>query len=79
MTVGKDGKATESAVTQTSNVALPIWKQVLNGTQITFGCNDIFGQDPPRAYGFGGNATNYPGFLYDATGRFVYVQLTKKF
>ena len=32
MTMGKDGKATESAVTQTSNVALPIWKQVLNGT-----------------------------------------------
>ena len=79
MTMGKDGKATESAVAQTSNVALPIWKQVLNGTQITIGCNDIFGQDPPRAYGFGGNPTNYPGFLYDSTGRFVYVQLTKKF
>ena len=29
VTMGKDGKATESAVTQTSNVALPIWKQVL--------------------------------------------------
>ncbi len=78
-TMGKDGKTTESAVTQTSNVALPIWKQVLNGTTITLGCNDIFGQDPPQAYGFGGNSTNYPGFLYDSTGRFVYVQLTKKF
>jgi iron complex outermembrane recepter protein len=76
---GKDGKATQSAVTQTSNVALPLWKQVLNGTTITLGCNDIFGTDPPRAYGFGGNATNYPSFLYDSTGRFVYVQLTKKF
>ena len=60
-------------------VALPIWKQVLNGTTITLGCNDMFGADPPRAYGFGGNATNYPSFLYDSTGRFVYVQLTKKF
>ena len=79
VTMGKDGKATESAVTQTANVALPIWKQVLNGTTITLGCNNIFGQDPPRAYGFGGNSTNYPGFLYDSTGRFVYVQLTKKF
>jgi len=79
VTMGKDGKATESAVTQTSNVALPIWKQVLNGTQIQIGCNNIFGQDPPTAFGFGGNSTNYPGFLYDATGRFVYVQLTKKF
>ena len=36
-------------------------------------------QDPPKAYGFGGNSTGYPGFLYDSTGRFVYVQLTKKF
>ena len=79
VTMGKDGKATESAVTQTAAVALPLWQQVLNGTQITLGCNNIFGQDPPRAYGFGGNSTNYPGFLYDATGRFVYVQLTKKF
>ena len=52
---------------------------MLNGTTITLGCNNIFGQDPPRAYGFGGNGTNYPGFLYDSTGRFVYVQLTKKF
>ena len=32
VTMGKDGKATESAVTQTAAVALPIWKQVLNGT-----------------------------------------------
>ena len=79
VTMGKDGKATESAVTQTATVALPIWKQVLNGTTITLGCNDIFGQDPPRAYGFGGNSTNTPGFLYDSVGRFVYVQLTKKF
>ena len=26
-----------------------------------------------------GNSTGYPGFIYDATGRFVYVRLTKKF
>ena len=79
VTMGKDGKTTESAVTQTAAVALPFWKQVLNGTTITLGCNDIFGTDPPKAYGFGGNSTKYPGFLYDSTGRFVYVQLTKKF
>ena len=35
VTMGKDGKATESAVTQTAAVALPLWKQVLNGTTIT--------------------------------------------
>ena len=69
----------EPATTQTANYGLPIWQRVLNGTTITVGCDNIFGEDPPKAYGFGGNSTNYPGFLYDATGRFVYVQLTKKF
>jgi outer membrane receptor protein involved in Fe transport len=79
VTSGHDGKATESATTQSANYGLPIWQRVLNGTTITVGCDNIFGQDPPKAYGFGGSPTKYPGFLYDATGRFVYVQLTKKF
>jgi outer membrane receptor protein involved in Fe transport len=79
MSTGKDGRMTESSEAQTSSYGLPIWQRVLNGTTITVGCDNIFGQDPPVAYGFGGNSTNYPGFLYDATGRFVYVQLTKKF
>jgi iron complex outermembrane recepter protein len=77
--MGKDGKQTESAAAQTSSYGLPIWQRVLNGTTITLGCDNVFGQDPPVAFGFGGNSTKYPGFLYDATGRFVYVQLTKKF
>jgi outer membrane receptor protein involved in Fe transport len=76
---GKDGKEQESATAQTSSYGLPIWKRCLNGTTITIGCDNIFGQDPPQAFGFGGNGTNYPDFLYDSTGRFVYVQLTKKF
>jgi iron complex outermembrane receptor protein len=79
MTLGKDGKPVESAESQTSNYGLPIWKRVLSGTTITLGCDNIFGQDPPSASGFGASSTKYPGFLYDATGRFVYVQLTKKF
>jgi iron complex outermembrane receptor protein len=79
MSTGKDGKATESAASQTSSYGLPIWQRVLNGTTITLGCDNIFGQDPPKAFGFGGNSNGYPGFLYDSTGRFVYVQLTKKF
>ena len=79
VTSGHDGKATESATTQSANYGLPIWQRVLNGTTITVGCDNIFGQDPPKAYGFGGSPTKYPGFLYDSTGRFVYVQLTKKF
>ncbi len=76
---GKDGKAMETAAGQTTTYGLPLWKQALNNTTIAVGCNNIFGVDPPNAYGFGGNSTNYPGFLYDATGRFVYVSLTKKF
>jgi iron complex outermembrane recepter protein len=79
MEKGKDGKAVESAPAQTANAGLPIWKRCLNGTSITIGCNDIFGQDPPFASGQAGNSNGYPGFLYDSTGRFVYVSLTKKF
>jgi iron complex outermembrane receptor protein len=52
----------------------PCWKRLLNGTTISVGCNNIFGQDPPRSL-----ISNYPVFAYDPTGRFVYVSLTKKF
>jgi outer membrane receptor protein involved in Fe transport len=74
---GKDGKEVQTS--QTANYGLPIWKRALNGTTITVGCQNVFGQDPPQAYGEGGNSVNYPGFLYTPTGRFVYMQLTKKF
>jgi iron complex outermembrane receptor protein len=79
VTTGKDGKMTEAAPAQTASYGLPIWKRVLNGTQVTIGVDDIFNAQPPVSFGFGGNSTNYPGFLYDATGRFVYFRLTKKF
>ena len=52
---------------------------LLKGTTFTIGCNNLFDKDPPFASGFGGNATGYPGFTYDSTGRFYYVRLTKKF
>jgi iron complex outermembrane receptor protein len=74
---GKDGKAVETG--QTANYTMPCWKNLLNNTTITVGCNNVFGQDPPQAFGEGGNGVGYPGFTYDATGRFVYVRLTKKF
>src|SRR5438876_339592 len=76
---GKDGAPLEKAVAQTSNYGRTVWNHLLRRTIITIGCNDIFGQDPPKAYGEGGNAVGYPGFTYDATGRFVYGRLTKKF
>ena len=79
MSTGAAGEPKESSAVQTANYGLPIWKRVLNNTTITLGCNNVFGQDPPKAYNGGGNADGYPGAIYDATGRFVYVSLTKKF
>ena len=70
-----DGKSLESAAAQTASFGLPCWKRLLNGTTITLGCNNIFGHDPPDAFAI----ANYPDFLYDSTGRFVYVSLLKRF
>ena len=74
---GKDGKAVETG--QTVNYSMPCWKNLLNNTSITVGCNNVFGQDPPKAFGGFGNAVGDPDFIYDSIGRFVYVSLTKKF
>ena len=75
---GKDGQPVEP--TQTVKYSMPCWKNLLNNTSITLGCNNVFGQDPPKAFGaFFLNGTGYPDFIYDATGRFVYVSLKKKF
>jgi hypothetical protein len=79
MARGKDGSTRETASAQTSNYGLLTWQRWLKGTTITVGCNNVFGQDPPKAFGEGGNAVGYPGFTYDATGRWVYGRLTKKF
>lgn len=79
VTRNKDGTMTETAAAQTSNYGGSALGYLLNGTSLTIGCNNVFGQDPPKAFGEGGNAVGYPGFTYDATGRFVYVRLTKKF
>ncbi len=61
---------------QTNN---SLWATLINGTSITVGVNNLFDQDPPHAFGEGGNSVGYPGFTYDATGRFLYARLTKKF
>ncbi len=78
---GKDGKAVETADSQTAAYNLPRWKQLLNNTTISVGCDDVFGQDPPVQYGAGAasNANDFPGAIYDNVGRFVYVELRKKF
>ena len=74
----KGGKAMQTD-TATSDVSLPLIKQILNGVTITVGVRNVFDKDPPQAFGFGGNSTNYPGFIYTAEGRFVYASLNKKF
>ena len=72
----KEGKAIESAAAY----SMPCWKNILNNTKVTLGVNNVFGQDPPKMIGFEfGNANNYPAFAYDNIGRFVYVELRKKF
>jgi iron complex outermembrane recepter protein len=71
---GKDKEVVEQAA------AMPCWKTLLNNTTYTLGCQNIFGTDPPKAFGFQqGNANNYPGGLYDNLGRFLYVEVIKKF
>jgi iron complex outermembrane recepter protein len=72
----KDSKAT---VSTSASGRLSFWDNFLKGTTFTVGCNNVFDTDPPFASGQGGNSVGYPGFTYDATGRFYYVRLTKKF
>jgi len=51
----------------------PTWRRVLDRTTVTVGCTNIFDHDPPRSN------DNFSRFIYDPTGRFVYVSVTKKF
>jgi len=51
----------------------------LENTKLTIGAQNVLDKDPPFSSGGQSNASGYPGFLYDSTGRFVYVQLSKKF
>ena len=74
--IGSGKNVAEPALTQAAAFAMPCWKMLLNNTKITLGCNNVFGHDPPDALT---NSANYPGFLYDATGRFIYASVTKKF
>jgi iron complex outermembrane receptor protein len=75
VTVAGEGKSVESVAAPMATSALPTWKRLLNDTTITLGCNNVLGHDPPDA----ATNTNYADFLYDSTGRFTYVSLTKKF
>jgi hypothetical protein len=68
----KEPQPDGSAAAQMANCT---WLRLFNDTTITLGCNDVFGYDPPTS----GGAQNYPDFIYDSTGRFVYLSLRKRF
>ena len=70
---GNDGKSMESAAAQTANAGLPFWRKGCKGLSLTVGCTDLFDHDPPSSI------DNFPRFVYDPTGRFFYVSVTKKF
>jgi hypothetical protein len=77
---GKDGSFKETAAAQTANSGVSDWRRILlDGTSITVGVNNVLDRDPPFANAEGGSGQNYPGFTYDATNRFWYARLTKKF
>jgi iron complex outermembrane recepter protein len=77
---GKEVVGKEKEAPPTVAYAMPCWKNILNNSTITVGVNNIFGEDPPKSFGFEfGNSVGYPGSLYDDLGRFWYVRLIKKF
>src|SRR5438874_75913 len=77
---GKEVKSGKEKEVVEQAAAMPCWKTLLNNTTFTVGCNNILGEDPPRAFGtFLGNANNFPVGLYDNLGRFWYVELVKRF
>jgi iron complex outermembrane receptor protein len=72
----KEGKEVPPAAVY----SMPCWKNILNNSTLTVGVNNIFGEDPPKEFGFEfGNAFGIPGSTYDNLGRFWYVRMIKKF
>jgi iron complex outermembrane recepter protein len=69
------GKEREPEGIAAAQMANRPWQRLLNDTTITLGCNNVFGHDPPTAAA----TANYADFIYDSTGRFVYVSLQKRF
>ncbi|HWA85100.1 MAG TPA: TonB-dependent receptor plug domain-containing protein [Opitutus sp.] len=51
----------------------------LKDSTIAIGSKNILNRQPPLSQYFGANSTNYPGFIYTAEDRLVYVSLDKKF
>jgi outer membrane receptor protein involved in Fe transport len=71
-----DGKANTVVPISTAEYGACGWRAWLNGTTITFGMQNVFDSDPPFV-GFG--FESYDASLADVKGRFLYVQLKKRF
>ena len=72
-TIAADSKQVAGSASQTAAAVWPEWRGFLASTTLTVGVNNIFNHDPPRS------VDNFSRFIYDPTGRFVYVSATKKF
>jgi iron complex outermembrane receptor protein len=72
-----DSKAKNVVPISTAEYGACGWRPWLNGTTITLGMQNVFDSDPPFVGGGFGNG--YDPSLADVKGRFLYVQLTKKF
>jgi outer membrane receptor protein involved in Fe transport len=73
-----DGKERNVVPISTAEYGTRGWRAWLNGTTITLGVQNVFDSDPPFvgfAFGFNG----YDPSLADIKGRFLYVQLKKRF
>ncbi|PTY08756.1 hypothetical protein DB347_04070 [Opitutaceae bacterium EW11] len=51
----------------------------LDETTFTVGAFNVFDRNPPLSQYYGNNPQNYPGFIYTAEGRMLYVSVGKKF
>jgi len=69
--LAKDGKT----ALESKTAGLDWWQKWLNGTKLTIGCTNVGDSEPP----FSNIEEGYDTATADATGRFVYASLKKKF
>jgi iron complex outermembrane recepter protein len=72
-----DGKEKDALPISTAEYGACGWRAWLNDTTITLGMQNVFDSNPPFVGGGFGNG--YDPSLADVKGRFLYVQLTKRF
>jgi len=51
---------------------------ILSGLKLTLGATNLLDHAPPFVSSGGGSSNNYPGTIYNSTGRFIYVNLEKR-